>query len=42
MLNFVQRIIAIFSHVSIETEYNAVRVINIQFSEADLVSVYVL
>ena len=40
MLNLVQRIISIFSHVSIETEYSAVRVINIQFSEADLLSVY--
>ena len=38
---FVQRIIATFSHVSLETEYSAARLI-IQFSEADLLSVYVL
>ena len=37
---FVQHNIARFSHVSLETEYSAVRVI--QFSEADLLSVYVL
>ena len=40
---FVQCIIAtFFFHVSLETEYDAMRVINIQFSEADLLSVYIL